>query len=71
MSWSEAAILAASFAWFGMFFLLFVRVLPRLLGGGDQGDAAGADAEEVGMIKMLGRLDRQAAGGPEAASTTA
>ena len=28
MSWSEAAILAGSFAWFGMFFLIFVRVLP-------------------------------------------
>jgi molybdopterin-containing oxidoreductase family membrane subunit len=28
MSWTEAAILAGSFAWFGMFFLLFVRLLP-------------------------------------------
>ena len=28
MSWSEAAILAASFAWFGMFFLIFIRLLP-------------------------------------------
>jgi len=28
MSWTEAAILAGSFAWFGMFFLIFVRVLP-------------------------------------------
>jgi molybdopterin-containing oxidoreductase family membrane subunit len=28
MSWSEAAILAGSFAWFGMFFLIFVRLLP-------------------------------------------
>jgi molybdopterin-containing oxidoreductase family membrane subunit len=28
MTWSEAAILAGSFAWFGMFFLIFVRVLP-------------------------------------------
>jgi Ni/Fe-hydrogenase subunit HybB-like protein len=28
MSWTEAAILAGSFAWFFMFFLIFVRVLP-------------------------------------------
>ena len=28
MSWTEGAILAGSFAWFGMFFLIFVRVLP-------------------------------------------
>jgi len=28
MSWTEAAVLAGSFAWFGMFFLIFVRVLP-------------------------------------------
>jgi molybdopterin-containing oxidoreductase family membrane subunit len=28
MSWTEAAILAGSFAWFGMFFLIFVRLLP-------------------------------------------
>jgi Ni/Fe-hydrogenase subunit HybB-like protein len=28
MSWSEAAILAGSFAWFFMFFLIFIRVLP-------------------------------------------
>jgi molybdopterin-containing oxidoreductase family membrane subunit len=28
MSWSEAAILAGSFAWFFMYFLIFVRVLP-------------------------------------------
>jgi len=28
MSWAEAAILAGSFAWFGLFFLIFVRVLP-------------------------------------------
>ena len=28
MSWTEAAILAGSFAWFGMFFLLFIRLLP-------------------------------------------
>ena len=28
MSWTEAAILAGSFAWFGMFFLIFIRVLP-------------------------------------------
>ena len=25
---TEAAVLAGSFAWFGMFFLIFVRVLP-------------------------------------------
>src|SRR5438552_13759280 len=28
MSWTEGAILAGSFAWFFMFFLIFVRVLP-------------------------------------------
>jgi len=28
MSWTEAAILAGSFAWFGMYFLLFIRLLP-------------------------------------------
>ena len=28
MSWTEAAIIAGSFAWFFMFFLIFVRVLP-------------------------------------------
>jgi molybdopterin-containing oxidoreductase family membrane subunit len=28
MSWTEAAILAGSFAWFFMFFLIFMRVLP-------------------------------------------
>jgi molybdopterin-containing oxidoreductase family membrane subunit len=28
MSWTEAAILAGSFAWFFMYFLIFVRVLP-------------------------------------------
>jgi hypothetical protein len=28
MSWTEAAVLAGSFAWFFMFFLIFVRVLP-------------------------------------------
>jgi Ni/Fe-hydrogenase subunit HybB-like protein len=28
MSWTEAAILAGSFAWFFMYFLLFVRFLP-------------------------------------------
>ncbi len=28
MSWTEAAILAGSFAWFFMFFLIFIRVLP-------------------------------------------
>ena len=28
MSWTEAAILAGSFAWFFMYFLLFIRVLP-------------------------------------------
>jgi Ni/Fe-hydrogenase subunit HybB-like protein len=28
MSWTEAAILAGSFAWFFMFFLIFVRLLP-------------------------------------------
>jgi Ni/Fe-hydrogenase subunit HybB-like protein len=28
ISWTEIAILAGSFAWFGMFFLIFVRVLP-------------------------------------------
>jgi molybdopterin-containing oxidoreductase family membrane subunit len=28
MSWTEGAILAGSFAWFFMFFLVFVRVLP-------------------------------------------
>ena len=28
MSWSEAAILAGSFAWFFMYFLIFVRLLP-------------------------------------------
>jgi molybdopterin-containing oxidoreductase family membrane subunit len=28
MSWTEAAITAGAFAWFGMFFLIFVRVLP-------------------------------------------
>jgi molybdopterin-containing oxidoreductase family membrane subunit len=28
LSWTEAAILAGSFAWFGMMFLIFVRVLP-------------------------------------------
>jgi len=28
MSWAEAAILAGSFAWFGMYFLIFIRVLP-------------------------------------------
>jgi Ni/Fe-hydrogenase subunit HybB-like protein len=28
MSWAEAAILAGSFAWFGLMFLIFVRVLP-------------------------------------------
>jgi len=28
MSWSEAAILAGSFAWFFMFFLIFIRILP-------------------------------------------
>jgi molybdopterin-containing oxidoreductase family membrane subunit len=28
MSWTEAAITAGAFAWFFMFFLIFVRVLP-------------------------------------------
>ena len=28
MSWTEAAILAGSFAWFFLFFLIFVRLLP-------------------------------------------
>ena len=28
MSWTEAAILAGSFAWFFMYFLIFVRLLP-------------------------------------------
>ena len=28
MSWAEAAILAGSFAWFGMYFLIFIRILP-------------------------------------------
>jgi molybdopterin-containing oxidoreductase family membrane subunit len=28
MSWTEAALTAGAFAWFGMFFLIFVRVLP-------------------------------------------
>ena len=28
MSWTEAAILAGSFAWFFMYFLIFIRVLP-------------------------------------------
>ncbi len=28
MSWTEAAVLAGSFAWFFMFFLIFVRLLP-------------------------------------------
>jgi molybdopterin-containing oxidoreductase family membrane subunit len=28
MSWTEAAITAGAFAWFFMFFLVFVRVLP-------------------------------------------
>ena len=28
MSWTEGAILAGSFAWFFMFFLIFIRVLP-------------------------------------------
>jgi molybdopterin-containing oxidoreductase family membrane subunit len=28
MSWTEAAILAGSFAWFLMYFLIFIRVLP-------------------------------------------
>ena len=28
MSWTEAGVLAGSFAWFFMFFLIFVRVLP-------------------------------------------
>jgi len=28
MSWTEGAILAGSFAWFGMYFLLFIRLLP-------------------------------------------
>ena len=30
MSWTEAAILAGSFAWFGMYFLIFIRVLPAI-----------------------------------------
>ncbi len=29
-SWTEAAILAGSFAWFFMFFLIFVRLLPAI-----------------------------------------
>ncbi len=28
MSWTEAAVLAGSFAWFLMYFLIFIRVLP-------------------------------------------
>ena len=30
MSWTEAAVLAGSFAWFGMYFLIFIRVLPAI-----------------------------------------
>jgi len=30
MSWTEAAVLAGSFAWFGMYFLLFIRLLPAI-----------------------------------------
>ena len=30
MSWTEAAILVGSFAWFGMYFLLFIRLLPAI-----------------------------------------
>jgi molybdopterin-containing oxidoreductase family membrane subunit len=30
MDWTEAAILAGSFAWFGMYFLLFIRLLPAI-----------------------------------------
>jgi len=28
MSWTEGAITAGAFAWFFLFFLIFVRVLP-------------------------------------------
>jgi molybdopterin-containing oxidoreductase family membrane subunit len=28
MSWTEAALVVGSFAWFFMFFLVFVKVLP-------------------------------------------
>ena len=30
MSLTEACVLAGSFAWFGMYFLLFIRLLPAI-----------------------------------------
>jgi len=42
MSWTEAAILAGSFAWFGMFFLIFRARAAGLLDRRDQGDAGAA-----------------------------
>ena len=49
MSWSEAAILAGSFAWFGMFFLIFVRILPAF---------SVAEIKETLAPPMRGRSER-------------